>query len=56
MKMTPVQYLKESGVATSAELISLAKSDKKAFDELKAMAIEQAGREGIVLEILPATK
>lgn len=48
--MTATQYLKETGVATSTELIKFAREDKKGFDELKEMAREQAAHNGIVLE------
>ena len=48
--MTPVQYLRESGVATSAELIAYANADKDGFDTLKKWAKEQAAAQGVQLE------
>ena len=48
--MSVVVYLKNSGVATSAEIISYAKSDPAGFATLKLWAREQARNEGIELE------
>lgn len=48
--MTVVQYLKETGVATSAEIMGYAKADKAGFETLKQWAREQAANLGITLE------
>jgi hypothetical protein len=49
--MTPTQYLKESGVGTSAEIIKMAREDKAGFETLKQWAIEEAAAKGITLEV-----
>jgi hypothetical protein len=48
--MSVVVYLKNSGVATSGEIIAYAKSDPAGFATLKKWACEQAANEGITLD------
>ena len=48
--MTPTQYLRESGVGTSSEIIAMARQDKAGFETLKQWAIEEAAAKGVTLE------
>ena len=49
--MTVLQYLRQSGVATTAEIMALAKEHPADFERLKQMAREQAEHQGIKLEV-----
>lgn len=48
--MTLVQYLKETGVGTSAEIMGLAKADPAGFTLLKEWAKQQAAANGVTIE------
>ena len=54
--MTIVQYIKETGVATSMEIMTYARSDKEGFETLKRWAREQAANLGVPIEEPTAAK
>lgn len=45
--MTPLKYVRESGVATTAEILGLKKSDPKGFDYLMQCARDEMTFKGI---------
>ena len=49
--MTIVQYIRESGVGTTAEIMRFAKEDREGFETMKRWAREQAENLGVVIEV-----
>lgn len=48
--MTPLKYVRESGVATTAEILGLKKADPKGFDFLMDCARQEMAHKGIAFE------
>lgn len=48
--MTLLDYIRQSGVASTKELMELKRDDPKGFDTIKSWAKEQAANQGVVLE------